>query len=1330
MAQKSNKKSIVDTMENYHILELIGEGSFGKVYKGRRKYTGNFVALKFIPKTGRSEKELKCLQREIDIMRGLQHENIIRLLDSFETPQEVCVVTEYAAGELFQILEDDGALPEEQVQRIACQLVKALYYLHSHRILHRDMKPQNILIGKHGVVKLCDFGFARAMSINTLVLTSIKGTPLYMSPELVQEKPYDYNSDLWSLGCILYELCVGTPPFYTNSIFQLVNQICRDTVKWPETMSPDFQSFLQGLLTKDPTKRLTWPHLLRHPFVSSNINEADLEVDGIPPSEFESTQVNRTHLDRGSVKTPSKTREKNKEDQEVKPSWIKKLQQRQEGGKQNKDGNKKPDNTKDKTAECKPDAKKKQPTSSKGKQSKEEEKCGRKQSNGQKKARQPEEQRPAQHLDDDWEVEQESKQVRQNQTQRERTGHEISDDYEREMSVINLVLAAAAKRRQETTGGQAENEELDSDEEWECLVEATEASPSPEDANESTSMKLMNDEAFVEHTRTAMDNACALVFDGVIEGASKLRLVLRVLRNILLNKRVDCCGLPESGKMLCSVVSALLRCDQDKEFLLRDASLECVGALCQAFDCHPGPIREEFYDNLAMCDIASVDAIISSLALDQPLVQKLKASTADPNSLKSRAKQLQSLTRSTLCALLAPSTSPHSPAKRNLASVVAKKFLQKAHEKHLDVLLQYAGSRQPVPPALSVVAELCLVSREFSMHVGGEHKVLAAMASHLQGQGQQTKAEVLCPVMQIIYNTNMALGEVPVEVTGASKSILSLFLSSEEFTVQTFAAALLAQVWGPDVNDAVEGKTAELLDASHRALIAAQTQAESQGLFGGAGGHLDGIMTVLSLHLTENYTSLTSSLALILGHPVWNLVWESMCRILDITRDLGMIISDLEANVVDEDESTVGRVQWNVMSFYGLMEVTELSYQLFAKVPVECVIKMADPSDHMICVLSKILTPEFLNQLYKHICENVCQSKEEATTAATTFILQVVRTFYLPFAVDLDDALMSDALSVMYRQRLLDHLLDVSSAYLAEEALDMPIGLVCRLVLSDEMFVTQFAKYVIKEKAELFFTSLLSTDSPVSIVCDVIAILSHVARSSSEYVSTVISILAGDRGSYEALYAVLMCPDTAVVAGACGMLGNILKHSAVFYPVLQRTDTLSVLSGCLKFDDPNTRKAASYALGNAAYHSDSLYSLLAPVIPQLVELLTDSVPRTRANVAGALGNLARHSPALYPQLIKAQAPNGLLEVACNDSHCESRDAAMKTLRLYCRNPVCRQVLISIGVEERLLRLQDRSRMSSATSLPSTASSARSDDSAMSEHCAHILSKLKSRHRDK
>jgi fused-like protein len=134
------------------------------------------------------------------------------------------------------------------------------------------MKPQNVLIGSNGRIKLCDFGFARAMSSNTIVLTSIKGayilntffsnsapcrqqtsnkqslsfphlwyenkgTPLYMSPELVKEQPYDATSDLWSLGVILYELYVGQPPFYTNSIYSLINIIVKDPVKYPSDIS-------------------------------------------------------------------------------------------------------------------------------------------------------------------------------------------------------------------------------------------------------------------------------------------------------------------------------------------------------------------------------------------------------------------------------------------------------------------------------------------------------------------------------------------------------------------------------------------------------------------------------------------------------------------------------------------------------------------------------------------------------------------------------------------------------------------------------------------------------------------------------------------------------------------------------------------------------------------------------------------------------------------------------------------------------------------------------------------------------------------------------------
>ncbi|XP_053703131.1 serine/threonine-protein kinase 36 isoform X2 [Synchiropus splendidus] len=258
-------------MDSYHITQLAGEGSFGRVYKGRKKFSGQVVALKFIPKLGRSAQEIQSLKREIDIMRDLHHPNIVQLFDSFETESEVVVVTEYAEGQLVQILENDGCLPESRVREIASQLVSALYYLHSHRILHRDMKPQNILLSKNGVVKLCDFGFARSMSVSTWVLTSIKGTPLYMAPELVEEKPYDHTADLWALGCILYELHTGAPPFQTKSFVHLVQLIVKGSVKWVDNMSDNCKSFLQGLLTKDPEKRLSWPTLLHHSFVADDI---------------------------------------------------------------------------------------------------------------------------------------------------------------------------------------------------------------------------------------------------------------------------------------------------------------------------------------------------------------------------------------------------------------------------------------------------------------------------------------------------------------------------------------------------------------------------------------------------------------------------------------------------------------------------------------------------------------------------------------------------------------------------------------------------------------------------------------------------------------------------------------------------------------------------------------------------------------------------------------------------------------------------------------------------------------------------------------------------
>lgn len=121
------------------------------------------------------------------------------------------------------------------------------------------MKPQNILISSNGVIKLCDFGFARHMSYNTQVLTSIKGTPLYMAPEMVKELPYTHTADLWSLGVILFELATGAPPFTASNLFGLVEHIVNDPIRYPDSMSSEFKAFLKGLLNKNPSDRLGWP---------------------------------------------------------------------------------------------------------------------------------------------------------------------------------------------------------------------------------------------------------------------------------------------------------------------------------------------------------------------------------------------------------------------------------------------------------------------------------------------------------------------------------------------------------------------------------------------------------------------------------------------------------------------------------------------------------------------------------------------------------------------------------------------------------------------------------------------------------------------------------------------------------------------------------------------------------------------------------------------------------------------------------------------------------------------------------------------------------------
>ncbi|RMX51397.1 hypothetical protein pdam_00020807 [Pocillopora damicornis] len=1223
-------------MENYHVLELIGEGSFGKVYKGRKKYSGQVVALKFIPKVGRSEKELKNLQREIDIMRNLEHENIIKLLDSFETPKEVCVVTEYAEGELFQVLEDDGSLPEEQVRKIACQLVKALYYLHSHRILHRDMKPQNILLGKGGVVKLCDFGYVGknscSMDIHTIIGHSLS----------------------LSVGCILYELFVGTPPFYTNSIFQLVNLICRDTVKWPENMSPDFQSFLQGLLTKEPKKRLSWPYLLRHPFVADGINEAELEIFSAPEM-FEKFGNSASNVNK-TAKTKGKTQEsKTKKEAgtgEVRPSWIRKLQQQQEGTQQNKQkGNDPKQENKEKgRQESKKKAQSNIPKKKKPPLVKETE---TKPATSSKEAKEKVKTMEEKAVDDDWEVKLDDRPVTT-----DRVGHEISDDYDREVSVIEQVLAAAVKRREEKSKtGHGGQEELDSEEEWDYLVELTDkivTSSSQKDSSEEDDRipeKLMTDAAFISKVQSSLETVAVQVLDGLLEGASRFRQILRVLRSLLMTacppevkfKFSSSLGIPEDsvtllvqllrksglsqqpwavqvivdllnlmtvylrsciplgsdfmkessailsyGKQLTGVLPTLMQHSQDKELSLRQAALECVQYLCEMIDKHDDAVAEEFYDNLITCDIKSVDCLISALHGEPSAIQRVKGAISDSPSARATIMRPQVVALTTLLALVTSSktTNSKSNTKGNLASFVAKKLIHPSNENCMDFLHQFLHHKASSLSVLNFLAELCMVSRDFSLHLTRQAKWIVSLTKCLTScNGKDANCRETCSVLQILCCMVTNAENIPTEISDCADHIVSIFTGTSVFTIQVLSAMLLARLTSSDPKLQFD---------------------QSEHL-------IDAIATALT------------------GIP---------------------------------------------------------------PVPLQSILKFVEPPTHAVSCLIRMLTTPFAEQLSKHLASFTYEKKGDEGDVLQAFMRK----------------LTSRNISFTIHK-----------------------GLIARLVFSDEIFVTQLARDITNQKAEPFLTSLVSADNSVTLLNDVITILSHVSRSSSEYVAMVTRVLQGDRESYEPLYNLLTHTSSAVSANACGMLGNILKHSAVFYPVLQRTNLLSTLISCLKSDDANVRKAATFALGNAAYHSDSLYKALTPAVPLLVDSLTDSVARTRANAAGALGNLVRHSPLLYQQLIKAQAPHGVLDMACNDGHAEPQDAALKTLRLFCRNPRCRQVLVSLGIQQRLLRFLERSRMSGACSQQSSVSSvpstARTNDSVVSEHCVRILNKLKTRGSD-
>jgi len=240
----------------YQVIEMVGEGGQGSVYRAQDASTGQIVAIKVLSRSASDGEFLDRFQREASIMATLRHPNVVEVYDHGEENGQHYIVTEFVTENLERILERGGTLPLQRAITVVQQIASALQVSHNAGITHRDIKPANVLLNDAGDVKLTDFGIASAEQLDSMTSENTTvGTPLYMSPEQIQgSDAIDGRSDLYSLGCLLYEVLTGATPFAGKSTFEIFNGHINDAHVPIANHIDEFPEQLEDLLTKSLTK--------------------------------------------------------------------------------------------------------------------------------------------------------------------------------------------------------------------------------------------------------------------------------------------------------------------------------------------------------------------------------------------------------------------------------------------------------------------------------------------------------------------------------------------------------------------------------------------------------------------------------------------------------------------------------------------------------------------------------------------------------------------------------------------------------------------------------------------------------------------------------------------------------------------------------------------------------------------------------------------------------------------------------------------------------------------------------------------------------------------
>ena len=284
--KKDEKPKALDVAElkDYQLGDCLGKGAFGSVYRALNWGTGETVAVKQIKLADLPKSELRVIMLEIDLLKNLDHPNIVKYQGFVKTPETLNIILEYCEnGSLHSISKNFGRFPENLVALYMSQVLHGLLYLHEQGVIHRDIKGANILTTKQGLVKLADFGVASKTT--GLHESSVVGTPYWMAPEVIELAGATTASDIWSLGCTVIELLDGKPPYHKlqpmPALFRIVND---DHPPLSQGASPTVLDFLGQCFQKDPNLRVSARKLLKHPWIV-NARRSDA-VDAKKSTEY------------------------------------------------------------------------------------------------------------------------------------------------------------------------------------------------------------------------------------------------------------------------------------------------------------------------------------------------------------------------------------------------------------------------------------------------------------------------------------------------------------------------------------------------------------------------------------------------------------------------------------------------------------------------------------------------------------------------------------------------------------------------------------------------------------------------------------------------------------------------------------------------------------------------------------------------------------------------------------------------------------------------------------------------------------------------------------